>query len=66
LRLQETDADLYGWADEWVLADEGKCKVKGTQSYSVLMILTPKPWLHKSKALNISEDEMKITGFKIY
>jgi hypothetical protein len=65
LRLQETDAhDLYGWADEWVLADEENVKVKGTPVivFGSYDFDAPKPWLQliaNPKALNISEDEIE-------
>jgi lipoprotein-anchoring transpeptidase ErfK/SrfK len=65
LRLHEKDAkDLYGWADQWVLADEENVKFKGTPVlvFGSYDFDAPKPWLQlvkNPKALTISESEME-------
>ena len=65
LRLHEKDAkDLYGWADQWVLADEENVKFKGTPVlvFGSYDFDAPKPWLQlvkNPKALTISENEME-------
>jgi hypothetical protein len=65
LRLQEKDAKyLYGWADQWVLADEENVKFKGTPVvvFGSYDFDAPKPWLQlvkNPKALTISESEIE-------
>jgi lipoprotein-anchoring transpeptidase ErfK/SrfK len=65
LRLQEKDAkDLYGWADQWVLADDENVKFKGTPVivFGSYPFGAPKPWLQlveNPKALTISASEME-------
>jgi hypothetical protein len=59
LRLQEKDAKLYEWADEWQLADSETVKVKGSVVvFGSYDFTAPKPWLQlvaNPKALDISE-----------
>jgi hypothetical protein len=47
LRLQEKDANLYEWADEWQLADSETVKVKGLPVivFGSYDFTAPKPWL---------------------
>lgn len=65
LRLQEKDAKyLYGWADQWVLADEENVKFKGTPVivFGSYDFNAPKPWLQlikDPKALTISESRIE-------
>ena len=68
LRLQEKDAKyLYGWANQWVLADNENVKFKGTPVivFGSYPFGKPKPWLQlvkNPKVLTISESEIeKIT-----
>ena len=65
LRLHEKDAkDLYGWADQWVLADDENVKFKGTPVivFGSYPFGEPKPWLQlvkNPKALTISATEIE-------
>lgn len=65
LRLQEKDAKyLYTWADQWILENKTKVRVKGTPVivFGSYDFKAPKPWLKlvdDPHALDLSEEEIK-------
>lgn len=65
LRLLEKDAKfLYEWANQWVLEDKEKVKVKGTPVvvFGEYNFTSPKPWtqlIQNPKILDITESEIE-------